>query len=490
MADSGVEIGEHQVTSATAVELSRASSEAHKVVKSWADHNHRVDYAEEPLGRSRIRDSDYLLKYTDNGITENHCAQDDEKWSGQEELFSGKEIHTADRSNVNADTNDDKMDGDICNNRTIINDRKIILCKKDNDSFGKPKEKLGITCATPLNNETGRNNKIFSKCNHVNAIVVDDNEGETRAVHDVKIAIPSANKRINNSSESAYSFRNVDKRISSGKCKYARNIEDHKNDCNVDDAEPMEISASQSLARSHGNDIVVFNASRIGELREGLQDETTCKVIRSFGKDNRAGKMRRFASARSALRDQKESRDQETDITVPRIERKERDAAGKCENCGESHFSYNRYSQLWRYSGYLNRSAAVAVYEAANRNAVKIAGNKKNRETNSTRMAPIATAVLYRSKSLPRLSVHNSEVACSDHTPAAPKQATSRQLVADLKQLLTLKQHYYPEGGWGWVILLVGLLVQILSHGAHGAVGVFLQQVAVKFGPHEYLQAG
>jgi hypothetical protein len=173
------------------------------------------------------------------------------------------------------------------------------------------------------------------------------------------------------------------------------------------------------------------------------------------------------------------------------MEQKECDGARKCENCGESHFSYGRYSELWK--GYLNRGAPVAVYEAANRDATKIAANNRNRETDSTRLAaPIATAVLYRSRSLPRLSVHDSGVACSDHTPAAPERthAASRQLVADLKQLLTLKQHYYPEGGWGWVILLVGLLVQILSHGAHGAVGVFLQQVAVKFGPHVYLQAG
>ncbi|XP_067212438.1 uncharacterized protein [Linepithema humile] len=475
MADSVVdpEIGEQQVTSATAVELPRASSEAHEVVKFWADHNHRVDYAEEPPARPRIRDRDYPLKYADNGngVAENHYTQDDEKWSEQEESFSKNEIHTADRFN-----------GDV-------NDCKMIVCKKDNDSFRNPKDKLEITCATPLNDEAGRNNKIFSKCNHVNAIVVDNNE--TRAAdHGIKMfAIASTNKRINNSSESAYSPQNVDK-ISSGKCKCVRDIEGHKNDCNDVDAEPMEISSSQNRARSHGDDIVVFNtASRIGALR----DETTCKVVHSSAKASHArssGKACR--STRNALGNRKEPWDQETDIAVPCAEQKERGAARKYENCGDSHFSYGRYSQLWKYSDYLNRGA-VAVYEAANRDAARIAANNRNRETDSTRLAaPIATAVLYRSRSLPRLSMHDSGVACSDHTPVAPEQvhAASRQLVADLKQLLTLKQHYYPEGGWGWVILLVGLLVQILSHGAHEAVGVFIQQVTVKFGPHVYLQAG
>ncbi|XP_015599821.1 uncharacterized protein LOC107269909 [Cephus cinctus] len=98
---------------------------------------------------------------------------------------------------------------------------------------------------------------------------------------------------------------------------------------------------------------------------------------------------------------------------------------------------------------------------------------------------PVAS-LLYRSRSLPQLSVHDSGVGSNEQPPGRP---TSR-LVADLRQLLTLKQHYYPEGGWGWVVLVVGILVQILSHGIHGAAGIFLQQVAARFGPQAYLQSG
>jgi hypothetical protein len=29
----------------------------------------------------------------------------------------------------------------------------------------------------------------------------------------------------------------------------------------------------------------------------------------------------------------------------------------------------------------------------------------------------------------------------------------------------TFRQHYYPEGGWGWVITLTALIVQILTTG-------------------------
>ena len=35
-----------------------------------------------------------------------------------------------------------------------------------------------------------------------------------------------------------------------------------------------------------------------------------------------------------------------------------------------------------------------------------------------------------------------------------------------LRELRTLKQHYYPEGGWGWVILCVSSMVHILILGS------------------------
>lgn len=38
----------------------------------------------------------------------------------------------------------------------------------------------------------------------------------------------------------------------------------------------------------------------------------------------------------------------------------------------------------------------------------------------------------------------------------------------------TIRQHYYPESGWGWVVVVTGVMVQILAAGIHGAVGVWL----------------
>lgn len=95
--------------------------------------------------------------------------------------------------------------------------------------------------------------------------------------------------------------------------------------------------------------------------------------------------------------------------------------------------------------------------------------------------------VLYRSRSLPQLSNHDSGVASGQENPHGRPNS---RLVADLRQLLTLKQHYYPEGNYGWVIVIVGVLIQILSHGIHGAVGVLLQNVMIKFDKEIYRESG
>lgn len=45
-------------------------------------------------------------------------------------------------------------------------------------------------------------------------------------------------------------------------------------------------------------------------------------------------------------------------------------------------------------------------------------------------------------------------------------------LAADLRQLLTLRQHYYPEGGWGWVVVFAGFFSQMISHGLQLSYGI------------------
>ncbi|XP_023288269.1 biorientation of chromosomes in cell division protein 1-like 1, partial [Orussus abietinus] len=144
-----------------------------------------------------------------------------------------------------------------------------------------------------------------------------------------------------------------------------------------------------------------------------------------------------------------------------------------CENCGESHCSSSTKSN---FRPEYPETGIVGLPD----------------ELNFTKKFPFdrqqeipVTSLLYRSKSSPQLSGHDSGVGSNEQPAGRP----TARLVADLRQLLTLKQHYYPEGGWGWVIIVVGILVQILTHGLHGASGVLLQQVANKFGPRIYLES-
>ncbi|KAK3852391.1 hypothetical protein Pcinc_041020 [Petrolisthes cinctipes] len=53
----------------------------------------------------------------------------------------------------------------------------------------------------------------------------------------------------------------------------------------------------------------------------------------------------------------------------------------------------------------------------------------------------------------------------------------------------TIGSHYYPEGGWGWVVAVMALMVQIVAHGLHQAGGVMLLHTLAKFPESSLLAA-
>lgn len=55
---------------------------------------------------------------------------------------------------------------------------------------------------------------------------------------------------------------------------------------------------------------------------------------------------------------------------------------------------------------------------------------------------------------------------------------TFQQLILTRRLLC---RHYYPEGGWGWLIIIVAVLVQTLSHGLHLAFGILLLPASRRF---------
>lgn len=103
----------------------------------------------------------------------------------------------------------------------------------------------------------------------------------------------------------------------------------------------------------------------------------------------------------------------------------------------------------------------------------------------------VAVPGLYRSRSLPHLYAGDSGVGSFSEGAQAPGPPNKTGgLVAELRQLLTLKQHYYPEGGWGWVVVTCSVMVQILTHGLHVGSGVLVYETIKKFGTEITMPAG
>ncbi|KAH1029107.1 hypothetical protein HUJ05_002406 [Dendroctonus ponderosae] len=98
---------------------------------------------------------------------------------------------------------------------------------------------------------------------------------------------------------------------------------------------------------------------------------------------------------------------------------------------------------------------------------------------------------LPRSRSLPQFSHHDSGLGSFYGVSAGEEPQVSRtaRFVADIRQLITLKQHYYPEGGWGWMVLWTAVLVHVLSNGFLASAGLFQLEIVRKFGPEFQRQA-
>ena len=58
------------------------------------------------------------------------------------------------------------------------------------------------------------------------------------------------------------------------------------------------------------------------------------------------------------------------------------------------------------------------------------------------------------------------------------------------RRIASIFQHYYPEGGWGYVILLCGFLVQIFTHGLQLSFGIFLPIIFHRFRMSDPVQIG
>lgn len=49
------------------------------------------------------------------------------------------------------------------------------------------------------------------------------------------------------------------------------------------------------------------------------------------------------------------------------------------------------------------------------------------------------------------------------------------------RKKITLNKHYYPEGGWGYVIIIITILVHLISHGLQLASGLLMSPTMTRF---------
>ena len=54
----------------------------------------------------------------------------------------------------------------------------------------------------------------------------------------------------------------------------------------------------------------------------------------------------------------------------------------------------------------------------------------------------------------------------------------------------TFRQHYYPEGGWGWVIIICATVVQILTSGIQLSFGILYIHCLKMFGQESVMSTG
>nr|XP_022908580.1 uncharacterized protein LOC111419925 [Onthophagus taurus] len=65
---------------------------------------------------------------------------------------------------------------------------------------------------------------------------------------------------------------------------------------------------------------------------------------------------------------------------------------------------------------------------------------------------------------------------CMEHT-----DCMLPELPLDARKVTTLRRHYYPEGGWGWVIVACSLLVHVLNHGIQVSCSQLVLPASTKF---------
>lgn len=69
----------------------------------------------------------------------------------------------------------------------------------------------------------------------------------------------------------------------------------------------------------------------------------------------------------------------------------------------------------------------------------------------------------------------------SENLVDQPEDVDDSLTARNARKKITLKRHYYPEGGWGYVIIIVTILVHIVSHGLQLASSLLISSTMTQF---------
>ncbi|KAK6631714.1 hypothetical protein RUM43_013778 [Polyplax serrata] len=95
-----------------------------------------------------------------------------------------------------------------------------------------------------------------------------------------------------------------------------------------------------------------------------------------------------------------------------------------------------------------------------------------------TRERPTGT---FKKFSLPTPVIQLKEENENPENPQEDKDSALQNLKLDKRKVTTLTRHYYPENGWGYVIVTCSVIVHILCHGLQLSAGVIMIPAALKF---------
>ena len=81
-----------------------------------------------------------------------------------------------------------------------------------------------------------------------------------------------------------------------------------------------------------------------------------------------------------------------------------------------------------------------------------------------------------------------SEVDFREEAPSVTSTTARKRKEKEVKQA-TIRQHYYPEGGWGYIVLITASLVNILAHGLQLSFTIISLAIDKRWGAHNIVPA-